>query len=73
MIQMSYTVPWQLIWYEWIQSGGSGSRTPPLENHKICVDIQCTGTDHPRETMGPTDLTVARLRSVRPSVKYVDD
>ena len=39
MIQMSYTLPWQLKWHEWNQSGSSGSRTTPLENHKICVDI----------------------------------
>ena len=61
-----------------LRVGDRGSRPPPLENHKLLYDsLKNSGTHLPRQAFGPPPATrgpiAFRGRSVRPSMKYVDD
>ena len=59
-------------YHERIQRGGGGymvSGPTSLENYKIST----TGTDPSREAIDPSGLIDSRGRSLRTSMKYVDD
>ena len=47
----------------------------PLENNKwICISfLRTTGTDPIQEAIRPVGSTASQVKSIRPSVEYVDD
>ena len=52
------------------RGGGQGARPPSGKSHVAIGFERNTGTDPPREAIGPLGLF---WRLVRPSVKYVGD
>ena len=49
--------------------GGPGVRTPPVKSPVAICSLRKTGTDSPRETVGPIGWVHL---FIQPSMKYVD-